>query len=101
MQAVLEGAAADLRAERSRAERAEAGKDGERDRADTLRARLDEAQVELQRAREAADQAQQHAREAEDAIAALCRADAERRGNGRWARLRRAWRGSERPSWRF
>jgi hypothetical protein len=93
MQTVLEGAAADLRAERSRAERAEAGREGERGRADTLRDRLDEAQAQLQRAREAADQAQQHARGAEDAIGALRQADAARRGRGRWARLRAAWRG--------
>jgi len=35
----------------------------------------------------------QHAREAEDAIEELRRTDAERRGRGRWARLKAAWLG--------
>jgi hypothetical protein len=39
------------------------------------------------------DQARQHAREAEDQIEVLRRADEERKGRGRWARLRTAWRG--------
>src|SRR5262249_4980664 len=36
-------------------------------------------------------------RAAQDATAALQRADAERKGRGRWARLQAAWRGEEMP----
>jgi uncharacterized coiled-coil DUF342 family protein len=69
-----------------RAERAEAGRDAERARADELHHRLDDltinltdAHAELAAAQEAAD--------------ALQQANAERRAKGRWARLRRAWLG--------
>jgi uncharacterized coiled-coil DUF342 family protein len=82
-----------LLAAETRADRAETAITGERNRADALRDRLDAAQDELRQTRETADQVRQHAREAEDAIEALRRADAERRGKGRWARLRAAWRG--------
>jgi hypothetical protein len=51
------------------------------------------AEDELRHARDAADQARQHAREAEDAIEALRQADAKRRAEGRWTRLKAAWRG--------
>jgi hypothetical protein len=93
LQAELNRVLADFRAERSRVERAEAGRDGERSRADTLRGRLDAAEDDLRQAREAADQARQHARDAEEAIEAARRADAEWKARGRWTRLRTAWRG--------
>jgi hypothetical protein len=93
LQAALDQGMADFRAERSRAEGAEAGRDGERSRADMLRDRLDAAEDELRKAREAADQARQHARDAEDAIEAARRVDAGRKARGRWARIRAAWRG--------
>jgi hypothetical protein len=44
-------------------------------------------------ANQAVDQARQHVREAEEAIQTLKQVEAERRGQGRWARLRAAWRG--------
>jgi hypothetical protein len=91
-QAALDQAFADFRAERSRAERAEVGRDGDRSRADTLRERLDAAANELRQAREA-DQARQHARDAEDAIEEARRADEARKARGRWTRLWLAWRG--------
>ncbi len=75
-----------VEAERSRADRAEAARD-------VLKDRLDAAKDELRQARDAADQARQHVREAEDAIEALRQADAKRRGEGRWTRLKAAWRG--------
>jgi hypothetical protein len=93
LQTLLDQASADFRTERSRAERAEAGRDGERTRADALRDRLDASQDELRQVREAADQVRQHAREAEDAMAELRQAEAGRKARGRWARLRAAWRG--------
>jgi hypothetical protein len=65
----------------------------ERARADSLRDRLDVIQDELRQARAAADQVREHVREAEDALAELRQADAVRRGQGRLARLRAAWRG--------
>jgi hypothetical protein len=40
------------------------------------------------------DRTRQHAREAEDAIAELRQAEAARRGQGRWARIKVAWRGN-------
>jgi hypothetical protein len=40
------------------------------------------------------DRARQHAREAEDAIVELRQAEAARRGQGRWARIKAAWRGN-------
>ncbi len=82
-----------LLAAQARADRAEASIAGERNRADALRDRLDAAQDELRQARDAADQTRQHTRDAEDAIEALRRADAERKSRRRWARLRAAWRG--------
>jgi hypothetical protein len=93
LQAELDRALADFRAERDRVARAEAGRDGERSRADALRDRLGAAENELRQAREAADQARQHARDAEEAIEAARRADAEWKARGRWTRLRTAWRG--------
>jgi chromosome segregation ATPase len=83
----------DRRSAEARADRAEQAVAGERSRADTLRDRLDAAEDELRQAREAADQARQHATDAEDAIEAARRADAERKARGRWTRLRTAWRG--------
>jgi hypothetical protein len=50
-------------------------------------------QDELRQARGAADQARQHVRDAEDAIAELRQVEANRKGQGRWARVRAAWRG--------
>jgi len=76
-------------------EAAETRSEAERARADSLRERLDVIQDELRQAREAAEQARQHVREAEDAIVELRQADAARRGQGRWTRLKAAWRGEE------
>jgi hypothetical protein len=80
-----------------RAERAEAGRDAEGARAEALRSTIDElmagqpmmAEVH---ARELAV-AQHDAHAAKQAIAELCRAEAERKARGRWARLGAAWRG--------
>jgi transcription elongation GreA/GreB family factor len=69
-------------ATRRRADQAEEGRDGERARADALRERLDAIQVQLA-ARQEVVAAAEAIREANDRRLAL----------GRWARLRRAWRG--------
>ena len=105
--AVIEVIRADLDRERSRADRAEAGRAAERSRADELRGRVDDlgtklagAQAELATAQdqvEAANalaEAAQIARgEAEADAAELRQAEAERRARGVLARLRAAWRG--------
>ncbi len=80
-----------------RAERAEAGRDAERALAEARRSTIDElmpgqALMTEMHARELAV-AQHDARAAKRAIAELCRAEAERKARGRWARLRAAWRG--------
>ena len=66
----------------------------ERSRADALRERLDASEARARTAEQAAEQARQHVREAEAVIAELRQADETRRGLGRWARLRTAWRGN-------
>ena len=97
----------------SRADRAEHGRDAERARADVLRDRVDAMQVAaaaLQAQLAAAEAegdaltvetaeltaqvkaARAEAREAQDAAEELRLADAARRGRGRLARLRAAWR---------
>jgi len=98
----------------ARAERAEAAIAGERKRADEARATTERAQEDLADERRRAvslerdvaahlsmaaevvgelDAARQRAREAEKAAKQLRQAETERRGQGRWARLRAAWRG--------
>ena len=76
-----------------RAERVEAGRDAERAGADALRDRIAALQAQLAAAQQAAEQACRQAQTAQDNIEALREADAARRGRGRLARLRRAWRG--------
>ena len=83
-----------------RAERAEAGRDAERARADALRSTIDELKAEQalmteMHARELAV-AQHDALAAKQAVAELRPAEAERRARGLLARLRAAWRGNER-----
>jgi hypothetical protein len=79
-----------------RAERAEAGRDAERARAEALRSTIDElmagqAMMAEMHPRELAV-AQHDAHAAKQAVAELRRAEAERKARGRWARLRSAWR---------
>jgi DNA repair exonuclease SbcCD ATPase subunit len=79
-----------------RAERAEAAKDAERALAEALRSTIDELMAEqatmAEMHRELAV-AQHDAHVAKQAIAELRRAEAARKGRGRLARLRAAWRG--------
>jgi hypothetical protein len=80
-----------------RAERAEAGRDAERVRAEVLRTSIEElkageALMIDMHARELAV-ARHDALAAQQAAAELRQADAERRARGRWARLKAAWRG--------
>ena len=80
-----------------RAERAEAGRDAERARAEALRTTIDElkagqAMMAEMHARELAV-AQHDAQAAQQAAAELRRAEAERKARGLLARLRAAWRG--------
>jgi hypothetical protein len=84
----------------ARADRAEAVTAGERQRADSLQIRLDGLLHDLdtahQQAREAqvaAEAAQIGQAEAEADTAELRQAEAVRKGRGRLARLRAAWRG--------
>ena len=80
-----------------RAERAEAGRDAEHARAEALRSTIDElmagqAMMAEMHARELAV-AQHDAHAAQQAVAELRRAEAERKARGLVARLRAAWRG--------
>ena len=80
-----------------RAERAEAGRDAERARAEELRASIDElkagqAMMAEMHARELAV-AQHDALAAQQAAVELRLAEEARKARGRWARLRAAWRG--------
>jgi hypothetical protein len=91
----------------ARADRLDQALTGERARAEALRDRVEGLQAELAKAVEEGDaltvetaelnaqarQAQVVAREAQDAAEALRQAEAARRGRGRLARLRAAWRG--------
>jgi hypothetical protein len=72
----------------ARADRAETAIAAERQRADALRDRLDGMQRDLDAARRWAQDAAQDAN-------AMRQAEAERKGRGRWARLRAAWRRGE------
>jgi chromosome segregation ATPase len=92
---------------RAALDRAEQGRDAERARADALADRVHGVQVELAKAEaegnaltiETAEltgqvkAAKTEAREAQDRAEELRQADAARRGRGRLARLRAAWRG--------
>jgi len=80
-----------------RAERVEAGRDAERARAEALRSTIDEliagqAMMAKMHSRELAV-AQHDAHAAKQAVAELRRAEAERKGRGRLARVLAAWRG--------
>jgi len=80
-----------------RAERAEAGRDAERVRAEVLRTSIEqlkawEALMIDMHARELAV-ARHDALAAQQVATELRQAEAERRARGRWARLRAAWRG--------
>jgi hypothetical protein len=80
-----------------RAERAEAGRDAERARAEAMRSTIDEliagqAMMAEMHSRELAV-AQHDAHAAKQAVAELRRAEAERKGRGRLARVLAAWRG--------
>ncbi len=81
------------RAAEGRADRAEQAIAGERARADAVRARLDAMQEQLAAEAEAADQARSQAQAAQDNAEKLREADATRKGRGRLARLKAAWRG--------
>jgi chromosome segregation ATPase len=90
-----------------RADRAEQGREGERARADALRDRVDDlsakltdAQAELAAAQDQAEAGRRQLEatqialgEAEADAAELRQTDTQRKGRGRWARLRVAWRG--------
>ena len=76
-----------------RADRAEQAIAGERARADAVQARLDSTQEQLAAEAEAANQARRQAQAAQDNAETLLEADAARKGRGRLARLRAAWRG--------
>ena len=76
-----------------RAERAEAGRDAERAGADALRDRIAALQAQLAVAEQAAEQARRQAQAAQDNAETLREADVARKGRGRLARLRAAWRG--------
>jgi hypothetical protein len=93
----LEAAVTALREQLERAEgradRAETAATVLRQRFEDLTAKLADAQAELAAAMDRAEQAQDRAREAEGAAAELSRADDARKGRGRWARIRAAWRG--------
>ena len=58
-----------------------------------MRERLDAMQEQLAAEAEAADQARRQAQAAQDNAEILREADAARKGRGRLARLRAAWRG--------
>jgi hypothetical protein len=94
---------AEARADRAeaRADRAEAGRDANLARADAMQAERDQAlavaheavQAAVVEKADAAEQARRRATMAQEGAAALRQADAARRGRGRLARLRAAWRG--------
>lgn len=76
-----------------RAEAAEDRANRAEGRADKAEAQGDELQVERDQARADAQSAQEAARRAEEVAEALRQAEEARKGRGRWARLRAAWRG--------
>jgi plectin len=86
VEARAEQAEADRRNAEARTERAEAAIADERQRAEALRDRLATAERDLAVARHDAKAVQQ-------AAAEFRLAETERKGRGRWARLRAAWRG--------
>jgi hypothetical protein len=86
----------------ARADRAEQAVVGERTRADTLQGRIEDLNAKLTAVQDQAEAINARAVAAEIAqakaeadAAELRQAEAERRGRGRWARLRRAWRGAD------
>jgi hypothetical protein len=88
-----DAAEVDRRAAQTHADAAEARAQRIEDRRAELRDRLDAAQTEFVTAGQAAEQARRQA--AQVAAEAIRQADdAARRGRGRWARLRQAWRGN-------
>jgi hypothetical protein len=77
-----------------RAEAAEIRADAANKRADIAAALADRLLVQVTEAEKRADQAQAEAQEARQTLEGFRRAGPEtRRGQGRWARLRTAWRG--------
>jgi hypothetical protein len=89
----LTGLVALLTAAEARVSRLEGQLEAERDRVNEawsevarLRAEVAELTARADRAEQASTEARQHAREAEDALAAMRRADEVRNARGRWAR---------------
>ena len=78
----------------ARADRAEADRNAERERADALRGQIEAMQTQLAAEESAADQARQRAEEAVQVADALRRAEEARQGRGLLVRLRAAWRGN-------
>jgi chromosome segregation ATPase len=86
LEARLAGSEGALAEARAHAERAETSRDADRARAEALRQMLDEAEAAEKRARARAETAEDH-------VEALRQTEEARRGRGRLARLRAAWRG--------
>jgi hypothetical protein len=86
LEARLAGSEGALAEARAHAERAETSRDTDRARAEALRQMLDEAEAAEERARARVETA-------EDYVEALRQTEEARRGRGRLARLRAAWRG--------
>jgi chromosome segregation ATPase len=86
---------AEIRAEsaEARANQAEQALSEERKRADQLELAQDRLETKLDEAEARADRADAAAQEAGQAADELRRANEARAGQGRWARLRQAWRG--------
>jgi hypothetical protein len=94
---MIDGFRAERDREAARADRAERAVAGERTRSDALRDRLDAVESAAREAHQAAEVHQDRLRaEVDSARAELTetrRAEDERKGRGRWARIRAAWRG--------
>jgi chromosome segregation ATPase len=90
-----EGARLSARAEaaEARASQAEGELAGERIRAHTLSSHMEGYRADLEQARAAAEVAQGEAATLAKTVNELAEAEAARAGQGRWARLRAAWRG--------